>query len=83
MGDQEAVTGHVERTPVEPVPRNRRFAEHVAALLRDGPPLDGVQVVEAVAVESRYHQWHVEVTLEDGSRLAAENFHAYRGTGAP
>jgi hypothetical protein len=47
-------------TGKEAEPHNRRFAEHVAALLRDAPPLEGSPVVDAVAVQSRYHQWHVE-----------------------
>jgi hypothetical protein len=68
----------VDTNQATPEPSSQRFAEHVAALLREGPPLEASPVVRAEAVQSWQYQWHVVMVLEDGSRWVAENLHCYR-----
>jgi hypothetical protein len=75
------MTDSQSRGAPTPRPWGQRFAEHVAALLRDGPPLDGVRVAEAVAVRGPHGLWSVEVTMEDGATYGADNFHAVKGPG--
>lgn len=52
--------------PVDPEPHDQRLAEHLAALLRHGGPIDGheVSAVEPYAIQGL---WRVRISAADGA----------------